>query len=159
MNFDKSKLTNEERLLLLLFKERRNAINNYIEQNELDFTVCPGCGFPSFSKDWFHQICSVCNWQHDGQDDPNEDESWGGPNKISLTENRLIICRSLKTLSIEIGGEVNTDPQNIIDILKSHKERMNSFDDEKFMHALRTDPIWKEYDEASKEVLKDLIST
>lgn len=159
MNFDRIKITNEERKLLLTFQERRKTINKYIEQNGLELTVCPGCGFPSFSKDWYQQICSVCNWQHDGQDDPQEDESWGGPNKISLTENRLNICKSLKIKSIELRGKIIIDPKRIIDTLKTHEERMNSFDDDKFMDALRTDPIWQEYDDASKEIINDLILT
>jgi hypothetical protein len=34
---------------------------------------------------------------------------------------------------------------------------MNSFDNDKMMVALRDDPIWKEWDEARKKILNDLI--
>jgi hypothetical protein len=36
-----------------------------------------------------YEICSLCNWEDDGQDDPHADEVWGGPNaSYSLTEAR-----------------------------------------------------------------------
>jgi len=35
------------------------------------------------------EICILCNWEDDGQDDPYADEVWGGPNgDYSLTEAR-----------------------------------------------------------------------
>ena len=35
------------------------------------------------------EICKVCFWHDDGQDDPNADEVWGGPNKdLSLAQAR-----------------------------------------------------------------------
>jgi len=35
------------------------------------------------------EICPVCFWHDDGQDDPHADEVWGGPNKdLSLTQAR-----------------------------------------------------------------------
>ena len=35
------------------------------------------------------EICKVCFWQDDGQDDPRADEVFGGPNRLlSLTEAR-----------------------------------------------------------------------
>jgi hypothetical protein len=48
-------------------------------------------------------------------------------------------------------------PNEIIKILSEHQKRMNSFDDDKMMDALRDDPVWKEWDIASKEILNDLI--
>ena len=34
-------------------------------------------------------ICELCKWQDDGQDDPYADEVWGGPNyQYSLTQAR-----------------------------------------------------------------------
>lgn len=36
-----------------------------------------------------YEICELCNWEDDGQDDESADEVWGGPNSdYSLTEAR-----------------------------------------------------------------------
>lgn len=51
---------------------------------------CPCCGYRTLSKQGNDQICEVCYWQDDGQDDPKADEVWGGPNKgLSLTQARI----------------------------------------------------------------------
>jgi hypothetical protein len=36
-----------------------------------------------------YEICPLCNWEDDGQDDPHADEVWGGPNgSYSLSQAR-----------------------------------------------------------------------
>jgi hypothetical protein len=42
---------------------------------------CPCCGFHSLSERSVWEICVICWWEDDGQDDPRADEIWGGPNK------------------------------------------------------------------------------
>lgn len=50
---------------------------------------CPCCGNPTLETRGGHEICHVCIWQDDGQDDPSADEVWGGGNgRLSLTEAR-----------------------------------------------------------------------
>lgn len=50
---------------------------------------CPCCGYPTLGERSRDEICILCNWQDDGQDDPHADEVWGGPNKLySLAEAR-----------------------------------------------------------------------
>jgi hypothetical protein len=50
---------------------------------------CPCCGYRTLSKRGDDQICQVCYWHDDGQDDSKADEVWGGPNKsLSLTQAR-----------------------------------------------------------------------
>jgi len=51
---------------------------------------CPCCGYPTLSEQGAYEICSLCTWEDDGQDDPHADEVWGGPNKdYSLSEARV----------------------------------------------------------------------
>ncbi|WP_075617968.1 CPCC family cysteine-rich protein [Paenisporosarcina indica] len=51
--------------------------------------ICPCCGFPTLEKRDNDDICKICKWQDDGQDDPHADEVFGGPNyDYSLTEAR-----------------------------------------------------------------------
>lgn len=50
---------------------------------------CPCCFLPTIWYRGGHEICGVCHWHDDGQDDPDADEVWGGPNyQYSLTAAR-----------------------------------------------------------------------
>lgn len=51
--------------------------------------ACPACGRATLAQRNGYDICSFCNWEDDGQDTPNADEVFGGPNgDLSLTEAR-----------------------------------------------------------------------
>jgi hypothetical protein len=51
--------------------------------------TCPCCGFRTLAARKNDEICKVCFWQDDGQDDPYADELRGGPNgKLTLTQAR-----------------------------------------------------------------------
>jgi hypothetical protein len=51
--------------------------------------LCPCCDFRTLQGRGGFEICSVCFWEDDGQDDPHADEVWGGPNRdLSLTAAR-----------------------------------------------------------------------
>jgi hypothetical protein len=50
---------------------------------------CPCCGCKTLGERGVYEICPVCFWEDDGQDEQNADEVWGGPNgALSLTEAR-----------------------------------------------------------------------
>ena len=51
--------------------------------------ACPCCGYATLSEVGRYEICDICYWEDDGQDDPNEGENWGGPNSLSLIEARF----------------------------------------------------------------------
>ena len=51
--------------------------------------ACPCCGYPTMDERGCDDICLLCHWQDDGQDDPYAEEVWGGPNySYSLEEAR-----------------------------------------------------------------------
>ena len=51
--------------------------------------LCPCCGFLTLPERGGYDICPVCFWEDDGQDDHDADEVRGGPNyTLSLTETR-----------------------------------------------------------------------
>ena len=51
--------------------------------------ACPCCGRPSLAVPAEYDICPICFWEDDGQDDPHAAEVWGGPNRdYSLAEAR-----------------------------------------------------------------------
>ncbi len=48
---------------------------------------CPCCKFKTLHGRGPDEICCVCFWHDDGQDEAEADEVWGGPNKqLSLRE-------------------------------------------------------------------------
>lgn len=50
---------------------------------------CPCCGYRTISERGAYEICPVCFWEDDGQDDDDADQVLGGSNgSISLTEGR-----------------------------------------------------------------------
>ena len=42
--------------------------------------LCPCCHFRTLQGRGGFEICSICFWEDDGQDDESADEVWGGPN-------------------------------------------------------------------------------
>ena len=79
-------------------KERTNWFHWYCDQ--LDKGVikgaepgvlytCPCCGYPALDERGGYDICTLCFWEDDGQDEHNADLTLGGPNAdYSLTEAR-----------------------------------------------------------------------
>ena len=50
---------------------------------------CPCCKYKTLSARGQDEICPVCFWHDDGQDDEDADSVMGGPNKdLSLTKGR-----------------------------------------------------------------------
>ena len=50
--------------------------------------VCPCCGYAMLKEQSSFEICEICFWQDDGQDDPYSSERWSGPNHVSLDQAR-----------------------------------------------------------------------
>ncbi|HEV8559602.1 MAG TPA: CPCC family cysteine-rich protein [Actinophytocola sp.] len=51
--------------------------------------ACPCCGYLTLDARGGHEICPVCFWEDDGQDDHDATAGRGGPNKdLSLTQAR-----------------------------------------------------------------------
>lgn len=50
---------------------------------------CPCCGCKTLGERGDYEICAVCFWEDDGQDDDDADEVFGGSNgNLSLTVGR-----------------------------------------------------------------------
>jgi hypothetical protein len=51
--------------------------------------ACPCCLYPTLRERGGYDICCLCDWEDDGQDDADADDVRGGPNgSYSLTEAR-----------------------------------------------------------------------
>jgi hypothetical protein len=81
------------------FAVRRQWFQEYAQRIELGLDnqprlgvryTCPCCGYPTLEvRVRGYEICDLCGWEDDGQDDPNADEVWGGPNyQLSLSQAR-----------------------------------------------------------------------
>jgi hypothetical protein len=156
--FDRTKLTADDNAILADFATRRKAFDIFIKDNNLKLFTCPGCGFPTLAERGVHDICDVCNWQDDNQDEESADEIWGGPNsRLSLTDSRLNIGKTLSQLADSLNGEINTNPNEVFSILKKHTERMKIISDKILPKTDISDPLWTEWRQESKKILIDLI--
>jgi hypothetical protein len=69
-------------------RSRREFFDSHTEIPEPRFS-CPCCGYPMLFERGGFDICRICWWEDDGQDDPNADKVFGGPNHdYSLTDAR-----------------------------------------------------------------------
>lgn len=58
--------------------------------------ACPCCGFATLSEAAADDICELCNWEDDGQDNADAGTALGGPNgNYSLAEARANFRRFL----------------------------------------------------------------
>lgn len=156
--FDVSKLTINEKEILKLFFKRRELFDNFIKTATIRIFTCPSCGFPTLKERGEYEICPLCNWEDDYQDNAQADEVWGGPNyKLSLTESRIKIGKTIQKLEIALNGHVNSTPQSVLSILNNHKKRVVRISKSIPMGADRTHVGWKEWDGAKRELLNELI--
>ena len=123
--FDRSALTEHQKNILASFFDRRKIFDNYLRANKIPILTCPGCGYPTLTNPRGYEICSICSWQDDYQDDNNADEISGGPNAdLSLTQNRIIIGEELDRLAQKLGGKINTDPHEVLLIIARSEKKL-----------------------------------
>jgi hypothetical protein len=157
--FDSSSLNGEQTFILADFFQRRNIFDNYLTENKIRLFTCPGCGYPTLRGRGGYEICSVCNWEDDYQDDKNADEIWGGPNyHLSLTENRLNIGKQLKNIAEEINGEINMAPAMVLKILSHHSMELASLLQNIPEDAEINHPNFREYEHKGKLLLRMLVT-
>ena len=61
-----------------------------MKTNNKIFSRCPCCGYATLPSRNNYEICYLCSWQDDGQDDEDSDQIYGGPNRdYSLDEARM----------------------------------------------------------------------
>lgn len=113
---------------------------------------CPCCGYPTLEerRDW--EICCLCNWEDDGQDDPHADKVWGGPNQdYSLTEARenfkkhYIMYRDRQRILKQTDKEIQTK-----------KSLIHAFEKLRTANNESAQQIWHEIDSFEK-VLDDIV--
>lgn len=141
------------------FKKRRAFFADKLIDEKMPrrFFTCPSCGFPTLNEKGGYEICTICDWEDDGQDDPNADKSLGGPNKISLTESRLQIGRELNFLADSLHGHIVADPDQFFDILNQHEKRMKLAEDKIKDDMDANDLAWENWRQTRELIKRELI--
>jgi uncharacterized Zn finger protein (UPF0148 family) len=156
--FDTSNLHEEQQSILADFHQRRKLFDNYLDGNEIALYTCPGCGYPTLIERGGYEICNVCNWEDDNQDDKEADEIWGGPNSnLSLTENRLNIGKQLKEIASNAGGQLNTNVPQVLSILSQHDKDIRNLLASVPGDANINHPIFKKYEQEGQDLLRQLV--
>lgn len=118
---DSPAFDDDREMLIHAFYEKRKLVDAFLDAHRIPYCTCPGCAYPTLRERGGYEICDVCNWEDDHQDDPVADEIWGGPNgTLSLTQNRLAIGRELAAIADVTGGKINLNPKELICILHPH---------------------------------------
>ena len=79
--------------------------------------TCPSCGYPTLSERCAWDICVICFWEDDGQDDCDADKVYGGPNQeFSLTQYRIEWEKSLSKIKNE-SSEIKSHLKRIDDLI------------------------------------------
>lgn len=74
--------------------QRRRTMFEELVRFVDDCAVCPSCGYPTLTRRRNDDICSLCDWQDDGLDDPDADSDLSGPNRgLTLTGARAAFIR------------------------------------------------------------------
>jgi hypothetical protein len=105
---------------------------------------CPCCGNPTLHGRGHFEICELCNWEDDGQDDPHADEVWGGPNSIySLTQARANFKRYLIMYDSKLTPTAFTNSNSDTEMSLKHSimESFDSMVDETDPDKLKT--LWQ----------------
>ena len=91
-------------VLMIWIREGLQSVTNEFLRNKLGLESiegepikllgCPCCGSRTISERGNYEICQVCWWEDDGQDNESADKVYGGPNYgISLTQGRYNFLR------------------------------------------------------------------
>lgn len=156
--FDKAQINAEGGQILSDFFKRRQIFDKYIQKNDVPLFTCPNCGYPTLSERKGYEICYICYWEDDGQDDIDADEIWGGPNhNLSLTESRLRVGKKLRQIASKFHGTINLLPSEVLVRLEAIKKNLSSVDGPIPNDRDIEGPLWQEWWRQREMIIKDLI--
>jgi len=104
------------------------------------FVDCPCCRYPMLSERAAYEICLICWWEDDGQDDANADRVLGGPNgRYSLTQARANFADHFDMYDVGkgVGAVANPTPERtaIVAYLRSVRDGDRAYD-KRVLHGL-----------------------
>jgi hypothetical protein len=157
--FDIEALKAFDRHVLAEFSERRERIDAFLKTQGSIRLACPSCGYPTIDGRGDLDICSVCDWEDDGQDNDDADDVRGGPNSdVSLTDSRLRIGTFLIELARKIGGTINSDPMDVLQAVREREEVLERFRNRHIRRDThKDDRVWLRYAALRHQTLECLI--
>jgi hypothetical protein len=112
---DRTKLSSNDIEMLNEFSIRRKIVEEYLNKKNINLKCYPCCAYPTLNERGAYEICAICFWEDDDQDDDTSDEVWGGPNgELSLTEERLIFEQALKEYEEKTGSNRISNPIELL---------------------------------------------
>jgi hypothetical protein len=94
--------------------------------------TCPCCGYPTIAARAAYEICSLCSWEDDGQDDPDSETVVRGPNHdYSLAEARAnfaLHLTSYRPSDIDFERDRGTAPVKR-EIVKAYQRAVDGLTD------------------------------
>jgi hypothetical protein len=86
---------------------------------------CPCCGFPSLPERNAFEICTICWWEDDGQDDADAGNVRGGPNgRYSLSAARVNFLAHGHMYNLGDGIEIVEHPSSERVLLLAYVRRV-----------------------------------
>lgn len=155
--FSRDQHTHNRLALLTTFQQRRALYNHYLQTNRIAGYTCPGCGYPTLTQRASFEICQLCSWEDDGQDDPQADAVWGGPNSnLSLTENRLQTGEALLAASANQYTIEKENPASVIALLYTHHAAIREILNRIPKDATTDHPFFEEYRLQRQQLLQQI---
>ena len=129
------------------FHERRAFFDEYAEK--VDVTVgrygrrctCPCCGYPTLGGRASYQICFLCSWEDDGQDDSNVDDRDGPNHGLSLAEARSNFENHL--VMYEPGHDPRTTGEDTEEELAEKRKAVAAFEELQTAEAVQHPQLWE----------------
>lgn len=91
--------------------------------------TCPACGYPTLESRAYFEMCTICSWEDDAQDDKDADEVFGGPNSdYSLTEYRIKVLGRLDEIATQATHD-NTYTQQFAMAIRAINMEINKGSD------------------------------
>lgn len=123
---------------------------------------CPCCGFPTLGTRGQYEICTVCDWEDDGQDDVDADVVMEGPNgQLSLTAARANFAehgysQGLARFAIDAAdAELLAEPADEREQLDAYVARIRNGDETLDRRTFRR--IFDRYNRAYSRQTKEFI--
>lgn len=89
--------------------------------------ICPWCGYPTLDEKGSYEICILCDWEDDGQNDSDAELAKGGPNAdYSLAEARSNFKKHL--IMYEPNRDMRITGSDTAEEIKIKKQLMKIYD-------------------------------
>ena len=107
---------------------------------------CPCCGYPTLQERGAYEICFLCTWEDDGQDDPQADEVSGGQN------GQYLVMYSPDSPDPRVGGGDGPAERQAKRAIVDAFDSMVGETDAEVLEAL-----WRQVSESEKKLIRELL--